>query len=85
MERASAADFIQVRGTRRTVMAEIRTAGGESTRLELDVNAVAPGYFGTLGLSLLRGRDFEPRDLGDAPRVAIVSRAMADALWRVSG
>jgi predicted permease len=37
---------------------------------------VAPRYFETLGIPLLAGRDFNPRDVG-RPRVAIVSAAVA--------
>ncbi len=79
--RAAAADFIPVRGTRRTVGAELDGAGGEARRLELDANAVGPDYFATLGLTVLRGRTFEPRDAGGGDPVVIVSRAMAEALW----
>jgi hypothetical protein len=81
VESASAADFVPVRGTRRTVGAEVRDARGQTRRLVLDANAVGPGYFGVVGLPVLRGRDFEPRDSRDATPVVIVSRAMADALW----
>ena len=42
------------------------------------VAAVAPDYFGTVGIPLLRGRDFEERDrLPDAPPVAIVNERFA--------
>ncbi len=44
-------------------------------------NAVAPGYFETLGIPLLSGRDFAGADSGDAERVAIVSRATAARLF----
>lgn len=37
----------------------------------------SPGYFSTLGIPLLRGRDFSERDQYDAPVVAIISRALA--------
>jgi len=42
---------------------------------EVDFNAVAPAYFRTLGIPLLRGRDFEQRDGKDALPVAIVSQS----------
>ena len=40
------------------------------------ISFVSPGYFETLGIPLLAGRDFRQRDVG-RPRVAIVSAAVA--------
>ncbi|MDX1642869.1 MAG: ADOP family duplicated permease, partial [Thermoanaerobaculia bacterium] len=42
---------------------------------------VSPGYFGTTGISLLAGRDFEARDGLDAPRVAVINQTMAQQYW----
>jgi ABC-type antimicrobial peptide transport system permease subunit len=78
---ASAAEFIQVRGRRRTVDAEIPETAGGTRHLVLDANAVAPSYFDVVGLSVLRGRDFEAGDARSGNPVVIVSKAMADALW----
>ncbi len=39
------------------------------------VNAVTPGWFGTLGLKMVAGRDFTTTDRAGAPPVAIVNRA----------
>jgi predicted permease len=38
---------------------------------------VAPGTFKALGIPLVRGRDFDERDIRDAPRTAIVNEALA--------
>jgi len=38
---------------------------------------VTPGYFATLGIELVRGRDFTDRDQADAPGVAVVNEAFA--------
>ena len=43
-------------------------------------NAVAPGYFRTLGIPLLAGRTFTASDADDAPRVAIVNEAFVRML-----
>jgi len=40
-------------------------------------NAVSDGFFSTMGVPLLSGRDFDTRDGATAGRVAIVSEAMA--------
>jgi predicted permease len=44
-------------------------------------NVVAPGYFETLGIPLVAGRDFALADSGEAERVAIVSRATGARLF----
>jgi predicted permease len=40
--------------------------------------SVGPGYFATLGVQILRGRDFEDQDDGAATPVAIVNQSFAD-------
>ena len=46
------------------------------------VNKVGSGYFEAMGLEIVRGRPFEPRDDGEgAPPVAVVSESMANAIW----
>lgn len=42
---------------------------------------VGPGYLTTLGVSPLLGRDFAAADTRNRPRVAIVNRHLAQALW----
>ena len=44
-------------------------------------NQVGPGYFSTLGIPLLSGRDFELADGLGAPEVAIVNEAFARRFW----
>ena len=54
----------------------IRRVNGEPLEAVLDWNIVSPGFFQTLGIALLDGREF--RD-GDSPRgVAIVNRRFAE-------
>jgi predicted permease len=38
---------------------------------------ITPGFFGTLGVPIVAGRDFTERDTETAPRVAIINEAMA--------
>jgi putative ABC transport system permease protein len=44
-------------------------------------NTVSPAYFQTLGIRLIAGRTFRDSDTSAAPRVVIVSRAVADRHW----
>ena len=53
---------------------------GESIVSPLSL-AVSPGYFETMGISLVRGRAFEERDNATAPRVVIVDERLAQHFW----
>jgi putative ABC transport system permease protein len=44
-------------------------------------NIVGPGYFRTLGIPLLAGRDFTDLDAESAPSVVLVNHAMVRAFW----
>jgi predicted permease len=50
-------------------------------QIQADWNLVAPGFFKTLEMRLVRGRDFEGRDTQGAPPVVIVNEAFARAAW----
>ena len=45
-------------------------------------NDISAGYFHTMGIPLLRGREILDSDVENSPRVAIISQAMADKYWR---
>lgn len=51
----------------------------------IGVQVVAPGYFETMGTSVLRGRGFTSEDDGDAPGVVVLSRAGARLLQQRTG
>ena len=57
----------------------------ESEGFEVDLAAVSPGYFATLGLPIARGRSFEERDRSDARPVAIVNETLAERFWPEGG
>ncbi|HEX6048592.1 MAG TPA: ABC transporter permease [Gemmatimonadaceae bacterium] len=42
---------------------------------------VTPGYFETLGIRLLAGRDLSFEDVASAPRTLVVSKGFADRTW----
>jgi putative ABC transport system permease protein len=63
-----------------TVIEEHPLAPGQSP-LQADWHGVGPGYFQTLGIPLLSGRDFTRIDQPGAPEVAIVDQSLAAAAW----
>src|SRR6185437_8571972 len=46
-----------------------------------DYSVVSPGYFKTMGISLLSGRDFTEQDNETTPKVTIINRSMAQKFW----
>jgi predicted permease len=56
--------------------------GQDNTKGRVTLTSVtSPGYFKTIGMPLLRGRDFSPEDAQGAPQVAIVNEAAAAFFW----
>jgi putative ABC transport system permease protein len=50
-------------------------------QVEVPLDAVSPGYFQMMGISLLRGREFDGADGKDSPRVVIINDTMARQFW----
>jgi len=48
----------------------------------VDHNEVGPGYFATMGIPLIEGREFRRADNETAPLVAVVNEVMAAKYWR---
>ncbi len=46
-----------------------------------DWRVASPGYFQTMGISLLKGRFFEDTDRKETPPVAIINETMARSFW----
>ena len=46
-----------------------------------DVRMATPGYFDTLGISLLRGRAFNEADTPDSPKVVMVNESLTRQVW----
>lgn len=58
----------------------VRVEGYESKEgenMNPNFNSVAPGFFPTLGIPVVAGRDFGPTDLLEAPKVAVVNEVFA--------
>ena len=53
----------------------------DGTQPQWAFTAVGPGYFRTLGVPLLRGRDFTPQDGPGTSRVMIINELMAERFW----
>ncbi len=45
------------------------------------LNRVSPGYFRTLGIPLLAGRDISDSDSSEDATIAVINRAMSERLW----
>jgi macrolide transport system ATP-binding/permease protein len=56
------------------------TAADEDPTVEY--NEVGPGYFATMGIPLVEGREFTNGDKETAPLVAVVNEVMAAKYWR---
>jgi predicted permease len=51
-------------------------------RILVQVNTVSTGYFQTIGIPIVRGRDFTRADTAEAPKVVIVNQTMANQFWK---
>ncbi|HUE89247.1 MAG TPA: ABC transporter permease [Vicinamibacterales bacterium] len=47
----------------------------------VQVSSVGEGYLATMGIPLVRGRDFTPADNAQSPQVVIINETMARQLW----
>lgn len=56
-------------------------ADGDGSRLDADLRGITPGYFSTVGLTLIAGRPFSVADRADSPPVAIVDETFARRMW----
>jgi len=65
-------------GTGVTRQADI---GRDGTERPADVFRVSPGYFATMGIALLHGRDFTPDDIQNKTGAIIVNDTLARKLW----
>jgi len=55
--------------------------GAATAWAQAEYNVVGPGYFHTMGIALLRGRDFTHQDREGSPRVVIVNETLARRVW----
>ena len=53
----------------------------DEERVHVEVNSVGPGYFETVRIPLVKGRDFRWTDDQDSRKVAIISQPVAERFW----
>lgn len=58
-----------------------RPAPGPGEVLTADYRATSPGYFHTMGISVIKGRPFTDRDTKNSPSVLIINETMARRYW----
>ena len=58
-----------------------QSASSDRDWLRIDVNPVSPGYFRSVGIPILQGRDFTDRDDKNAPGVVVVNETLARRYW----
>jgi putative ABC transport system permease protein len=66
-------------------MRSVFPEGADTTttgRILVQVNTVGLNYFQTIGIPLVRGREFERSDTAEAPKVVIVNQTMAAQFWK---
>jgi len=65
-----------------TMLDPIHPESNKNDAIPMDILRVAPDYFQTMGIPLLRGRDFVSSEGAEASRVAIINEALAQLLWK---
>jgi putative ABC transport system permease protein len=73
--------FFLRRNADQRVTIEGREAASRQDTSRLCVDAVTPGYFRSMGIELIEGRDFDERDLEPGASVSIVNETMARRFW----
>lgn len=81
VERAAVANALPVSGARSHIGLSIESPATPVTSTLSALASVSPGYFATLGIRLLEGREFAATDTADRPAVVIVNESFARACW----
>ena len=63
------------------ILKEGETLPPGSAGRNIMTTVIAPGYFNTMQIPFVEGRDFDDRDHLNTPRVVIVNQRMAQMLW----
>jgi predicted permease len=79
---AGAVDDLPLRGgSNQPVAVEGRPMVAMSEQPEVSVRVATPGYFKTMRIPVLEGRDLSDSDRADSARVVVISESMARQFW----
>jgi len=81
VERASLANTLPVSGFRSHIGLSIESSATAVTGSLSSLAIVSPGYFSTLGIRLLEGREFAPTDSPERAAVVVINESFARACW----
>jgi predicted permease len=81
VERASLANSLPVAGFHSHVGLSIESSATPVTSGLSSLAFVSAGYFPTLGIRLVEGREFGPTDTAESPGVIIINESFARACW----
>jgi predicted permease len=82
VESAAAIDNLPLQGgSNQPVMAAGRPVVPMAKQPEVSVRVVTPGYFRTMRVPVIEGRDIDASDSADAPAVVVISKSMAKQFW----
>ena len=68
-------------GSEQPIAVEGRPAEVFALQRNVSVRRATPGYFRTMGIPMLSGRDFNLADTSNEKSVAVISQAMANLFW----
>ena len=86
VESAAAIDDLPLRGgSNQPVAVEGRPVVPMSEQPEVSVRVITPGYFKTMRIPVLEGRDLNDSDTAASPAVVVLSKSMARQFWPDGG
>jgi len=81
VESVALADALPISGFRSHTGVSVEGDASAGPARLRSLNYVSPGYFATLGIRLVEGREFNAADVAGGPEALIVNRALARAYW----
>jgi putative ABC transport system permease protein len=80
---ATSAIFIEALPNSSNFTIEGRPPLPAAEQIEAPLDSVSPNYFRTMGIRLLKGREFNDRDGPDSPNVVIINNTFSQRFWPV--